>query len=510
MSLLRLTDPKAIRSYLTDASQFSGKAQSVFLAENEKEICEILKEANQKKIPVTVSGGRTGLTGAAVPETGWVLSTEKLSRIQEIRKDPLGKDSWARLEPAIFLKDLDRTLQKESLFYPPDPTGPKAFLGGTLATNASGPNSFKYGATRSYVRRVRVVLANGEILDLRRGQIRADSNNILEIPLQGKKLRVPVPHYSLPKVKHAGGYFASPQMDAVDQFIGSEGTLGVVTEIEVSLLPRPASVMAFVVFLRSEEEAWRLAKKIREARIRNQKGGIEAVPGGAAGGGTNPEETEARILEYFDSGSLEFMRPKFAPIPKEAQACLFIEQEIIETRHATSLQEKWRRLFDAFQGVVEIWQGETPEKQEEFRNFRSALPLAIREFLSEHQQIKIGTDTCVPAQHFEKLMLYHRRGVQRLNSVNVTFGHIGESHVHLNLFPRSEGEAEKARALYPKLIQKAVELGGTFSAEHGVGKLKKTFLRQFYGLKAIEEMKAVKRVLDPNGILGRGNLFEVE
>lgn len=500
--MLRLARPEKIEPYLSDASQLHGQADEVFLPENEQETALLLKEANSKKIPVTISGGKTGLVGAAVPLGGWALSTEKLSRILGIKKDPSGKNSWARVEPGIFLKNLNQALEKDSLFYAPDPTGPKALIGGTLATNASGPNSFKYGDTRRYVRRIRVILAGGEALELRRGQILANRQGTLEIPLVGAgfprprgaataPLRIPVPHYQMPSVKHATGYFAAPGMDAIDLFIGSEGTLGVITEIEVALLPKPAEILAFIAFFPSEEKSWRFARSIRAAH-------------------------ETRVLEYFDSGSLEFLRPKFPSIPKEARAALFIEEEVgagfpRPTGAATApLRDKWFRLFKKGGALDEIWQGDTPEKEEEFRKFRSELPLSVRDFLARHRQMKIGTDTCVPPGHFEELMLFHRRQVEDSGLASVTFGHIGESHVHLNLLPRNQEEAEKGRALYPVLVEKAVALGGTFSAEHGVGKLKRPYLQKLYGPKGIEEMRAVKRIFDPHGILGRGNLFEIQ
>ena len=486
ISLIRLTRPQEIEPYLQDASQFSGQADGVFLPENEREVAEFLKDAHEKKIPVTISSGRTGLAGAAVPLGGWVLSTEKLSRILEVKKDPKGLNGSARVESGLLLKNLNQALEKDSLFYPPDPTGPKALIGGTLATNASGPNSFKYGATRRYLRKIRVVFSDGEILDLRRGQILADPKGILQIPLARKKLNFQIPPYPWPRIKHAGGYFAAPGMDAIDLFIGSEGTLGVITEMEVELLPKPHQVLAFVVFFRSEEDSWRFAKQVRESKT----------------------DLQARALEYFDSGSLDFLRPGFSNLPKESRACLFVEQET-EPEKNKLLLEKWHQFFERGKALRDLWFADSPEKQEAFRKFRSELPLAVRDFLREHRQVKIGTDTCVPHEKFEELMLFHRKRVQASGFQSVTFGHIGESHVHLNLLPRTAEEQEKGRALYPELVRKAMELGGTFSAEHGVGKLKRPYLSQFFGEKAIQEMAALKRVFDPHLILSPGNLFEL-
>ena len=274
-------------------------------------------------------------------------------------------------------------------------------------------------------------------------------------------------------------------MDAVDLFIGSEGTLGVTTEIEIKLLPRPEEVLAFVIFFRTEEDSWRFAKAA-----------------------TGSKDLQPRMLEYFDSGSLEFLRPVHPLIPKEARACIFVEQES-NLSSKKKFSETWGRLFKNEKALKEIWSGDTPKQQEEFRSFRSALPLAVREFLAKHGQVKVGTDTCVPVNRFEELMLFHRQAAGKLGLVNLTFGHIGESHVHLNLLPKNEEESRKARALYPELVKKALTLGGTFSAEHGVGKLKRRYLAEFFGAKAIEEMRIMKQSFDPNFILGRGNLFEL-
>jgi D-lactate dehydrogenase (cytochrome) len=314
--------------------------------------------------------------------------------------------------------------------------------------------------------------------------VTANQSGILELL---PALRIPLPHYTLPSVKHVGGYFSLAGMDAIDLFIGSEGTLGVFTEIELTLLPRPREILAFVVFFPSEEDSWRFSRKFGSPSCR----------------------LHPRILEYFDSGSLQFLRPEFPQIPKRARACLFIEQEV-EEKDNVSISDQWHRFFEEGNALDEIWEADTPETRQEFRNFRSALPLAVREFLSEHHQVKIGTDTCVPQEVFEKLMLFHRQKVETLGIPNVTFGHIGENHVHLNLLPRNAEEAKKARALYPEFIKQALALGGTFSAEHGVGKLKRPYLVQLFGEKAVGEMVALKRIFDPNLILGRGNLFEIE
>lgn len=494
--MLNLQSPSEIEPYLSDASRFQGQAEGVVCPESEQEVAEFLREAHARKIPVTLSGGKTGLAGGAVPLTGWVLSTEKLCRILEVKKPRPGREASASAEPGILLCQFRAAVEQEGFFYPPDPTGPKAYLGGTLATNASGPNSFKYGSTRRFIRRIRGVLATGEIVEIRRGEQVASRQGILEIPLEKRKLKVPVPHYRFPAIKHAGGYFAGPNLDAVDLFIGSEGTLGVVTEIEAALLPLPPQVLAFLVFFRSEEESWRFAARIRE-------GGLKE---------SGPRATIAlhpRVLEYFDHASLDFLKPQFENIPREARACLFVEQEATDESQ-DSLLQKWLTLCREEKALEEVWLGQTPEKREGFRKFRSELPLRVNEFIAQHGQMKMSTDTSVPPDQFETLMLFQRRLLEEAGLRSAAFGHIGENHVHWNLLPRNDSEAEKARSLYRTFVEKAMELGGTFSAEHGVGKLKRAYLEAFYGPPAIQEMAAIKRIFDPHLILGQGNLFEIK
>src|SRR6185369_12800090 len=160
------SQPDEIESFLTDASFIrDGHADRVFLPESIEDVSEILSEANRNRIPVTVSGAGTGTVGGRVAFGGIVLATDKLNHIKSIVHEEHG--GYAITEAGVFLSDLQRAVDQESLLYPPDPTERGCFIGGTLATNASGARTFKYGPTRNYVRRLKVVLASGEILDLR-------------------------------------------------------------------------------------------------------------------------------------------------------------------------------------------------------------------------------------------------------------------------------------------------------------------------------------------------------
>src|SRR5262249_7212101 len=190
----------------------------------------------------------------------------------------------------------------KGMFYPPDPTERTCFVGGTISTNASGARTFKYGATRNYVQALRLVVATGEIIDLRRGEVFADQNGELLIPLaSGGSIAAKLPTYSMPRVrKHASGYFVAPGMDAIDLFIGSEGTLGVIIEAELKLLPKPAGLLSGVVFFDDEKNLLDFVRAARERSLANRVRSPTVREG-------NSSNLDARALEYFDIESLKFL-----------------------------------------------------------------------------------------------------------------------------------------------------------------------------------------------------------
>jgi D-lactate dehydrogenase (cytochrome) len=224
-----------LQNYLTDASNMQGGfADKLFIPESADELAEILRQANQEKIAVTISGARTGTVGGAIAFGGYIISLEKLNKIKEVSKSRL----FAEVEAGVVLMDLQRAVERENLFYPPDPTEWSCQIGGTVATNASGAKSFKYGATRKYVERLEIVLANGEFLDIKRGENFAENGYIKLRTRAGNNISAKIPTYLPPNTrKNASGYFSSEKLDAIDFFIGSEGTLGVITEIDLKILP---------------------------------------------------------------------------------------------------------------------------------------------------------------------------------------------------------------------------------------------------------------------------------
>lgn len=494
--MLTKTNPDEIQSFLADSSNLpGGSAARVVFPENIEEVAKLLAEAARDHLPVTIAGAGTGIVGGRVPFGGVVLATDRLNRIKEIVLDKEG-GGHAVVEAGVMLADFQRAVGQHGLIYLPDPTEWSCFLGGTIATNASGARSFKYGATRNFVQRLKIALTTGDILDLRRGQAMASKDGVLQLSLPGgRSIHVPLPSYRMPETrKHASGYYVTPEMDALDLFIGSEGTLGVVCEIEVGLLPRPEGVLSGVVFFKSEEN---LLAFVREAR----RSSLDTRAGKLA------EGIDARALEFFDAESLRLLKSRYERVPTEAEGAIFFEQE---TSAATeeSLQSAWLALLEQHDAMMDdSWFAVNEHERRELSEFRHQLPVLVNEWLARHHQRKVSTDMAVPDAEFPAMLKFYKDELRSSRLQYVIFGHIGDNHVHVNIMPRDEAEAERARSLYAQFVRRAVADGGTISAEHGIGKLKRDYLRVLYGEEHLREMAALKRALDPACILGRGNIF---
>ena len=501
------SDPDQIQSFLTDASYLQGgSASSIHFPETPEEVAEILAKASRERTPVTVSGAGTGTVAGRVPFGGIVIATDKLNQIKSIVKRDDGGRAVA--EAGVILRDLQKFVDSEGLLYPPDPTERSCFLGGTIATNASGARTFKYGPTRSYIDRLKIALATGDVIDVRRGMLRADQNGVIHVPLsQGRSIKAHLPGYHLPDVrKHAAGYYSAPGMDALDLFIGSEGTLGVIVEAEVRLLPKPEGLLSGVVFFATNDDLLAFVADAREASLQTRRDAESAVLCGL------PAEPsiDARALEYFDNESLSFLRQRYHTVPEQAVGAVFFEQE---TTPGTEdiLMTEWLRLLEGHHALGdESWFANTEDDQEKLREFRHQLPVLMNEWFARYNQQKVSTDMAVPDDQFASMLNFYEQTLRASDLRYTIFGHIGDNHVHVNILPRDDAEGTRAREIYMEFVRRAVSVGGTISAEHGIGKLKREYLREMYSDDQLHEMAALKRAFDPAAILGRGNIFDEE
>jgi D-lactate dehydrogenase (cytochrome) len=527
--MLIKSHPDEIQSFLSDASHMrDGHAERVLFPESTEEVAEVLRGATRDKTPVTVSGAGTGTVGGRIPFAGIVLATDRLKQIKSLGHE--GPGGRAVAEAGVRLSDLQRFVESENLFYPPDPTERSCFLGGTVATNASGARTFKYGPTRNYVRRLKIALATGDVIEVRRNELHADSRGKIKIPLpSGRLLEAHLPSYCMPRTrKHASGYYVAPEMDLIDLFIGSEGTLGVVTEIELALLPKPEGLLSGIVFFTADENVLSFVSEARAASLANRQSrdgevnrlgpliekametSERQVRQAPSSNHSNNWAIDARALEYFDGESLKFLRQKYEMIPGAAVGAIFFEQE---TTPATedSLMTEWLSLLERYNALIDdSWFATNEHDQAKLREFRHALPVLMNEWFARHNQRKVSTDMSVPDEAFPGMLHFYQDTLRTSDLRYTIFGHIGDNHVHVNILPRNDDEATEARDIYLQFLKRAAAVGGTLSAEHGIGKLKRDYLRLFYSEEHLREMAALKRAFDPAGILGRGNIFSEE
>lgn len=518
--------------YLKDESRSVGEAQTVSFPADEEQVRAILRQLHEDATPVTVQGGRTGLAAGAVPHGGHVLNLSKMNRCLGMRvqdagvaaENPAGQPAFfVSVQPGVVLSQLRKDLEDKNVataswdaqslaawerfcdapeqFFPTDPTETSATIGGIVACNASGARSFSYGPARPHVSALRVVLSDGDVLELRRGETFADGNRLDLVTESGGALAVELPSYTMPRAKNASGYYAAPGMDAIDLFIGSDGTLGVITQIELALLPVPAVTWGVSCFLPSEQAALDLTVLVRE------------------------DLSCAAAIEYFDADALDILRVQkaqstaFASLPAiadDARCCVYVELACGSEEEAYEALYRLGGLLTQVGGSEEAtWVGRTALDREAQRFFRHAVPESVNMLIDERRKAdptitKLGSDMAVPDEHLHEVVAMYRRTLAEEGLQTAVWGHIGDNHLHVNVLPRDHEDYARGKALYQRWAQTVSDLGGAVSAEHGVGKLKRDFLRTMYGDEAIAQMARTKLQLDPKAQLGRGNLFGEE
>ena len=508
--------------YLRDESRSSGSAQSISFAQTEAEVIALIREFSAQNAYITVQGGRTGISGGAVPCGGHVLNLSRMTAVRGLRQ---GSDGcfYVRVEPGLPLVNLREMLERKSLdsalfdaeskaaaelfskapeqFFSPDPTETTATLGGIAACNASGARSFLYGPARSYITALRVVLADGQTLALERGKVHARGRKLSLRTEQGTELEVPLPLYQMPKTKNASGYYIEDNLDAIDLFIGSDGTLGVITQIEIKLLPLPEFIWGANCFVENERQAIAFAEALRR------------------------QVDQVASIEYFDADALDILRRqkasgnafgKLPDIAAEHTACVYCE---LHCTTEDAALERLSRIGDILLelGVDErsVWVAHTAAELKNLLLLRHAVPESVNMLIGERKRIdpvitKLGSDMSVPNDKLTEVIQMYRRTLDENGLETAVWGHIGDNHLHVNILPRSAAEHAAGKELFRTWAHTITEYGGAISAEHGVGKLKTGLLAIMYGEQAVREMAAVKAALDPQGLLGMGNMFPAE
>jgi D-lactate dehydrogenase (cytochrome) len=508
------TDAETIGAYLEDAAHYpGGRAAGVALPRTEGEVAALVR-ASRCVLPI---GAQSSVTGGATPFDDLVISTARMASIVEIRGDRV------RVQPGVAIAALQEALGPAGRYYPPFPTYTGAFAGGVVATNASGAATFKYGSTRDWVEGLTVTLASGDVLDLERGQTRAHPDGYFEI----EQTRIPVPTYRMPDVaKRSAGYFAAPEMDLIDLFVGSEGTLGVVTEITFRVLTLVPAFALALVSLPSEQTAVELVKTLRRASQRTWR---ERDPRGLDVAAI--ENMDRRCLQVLQEDGLD--RQHDVTFPAATAMALLIQLELppemtaaraydeIQAALSPSAPDtplvRFCRLLDEF-GVLDATELALPgdqKRRQQLLDVREAVPTAINQRVGEAKRAtgqdieKTAADMIVPFEHFADMLAIYHDGYGRRGLDHAIWGHISDGNVHPNVIPRTVDDVRRGREAILEFGREVTRRGGCPLAEHGVGRspVKQALLKQLYGDTGLDEMRAVKRALDPGRKLARGVLF---
>lgn len=510
--------------YLSDESKITvGPFDFLFFPENEAELSAVIKAMAARKVEVTVAGARTGLVGGCVPPKGALVSLEKMDRLLGVYYDGHAEEWRISAETGIRLDQLaamalnksftglgsnpDPALMEQirhyrqdpgKYFYPPDPTEMSASLGGTVATNASGARTYRYGPTRDWVRKIRVMTATGEVLDIPRGKYFSSPSGWFAIYDSGAKpYSFRVPDYTMPRTKNTAGIYACPHMDLIDLFIGSEGVFGIITAVDVGLLPWEQKC-SIVQFTSSDRQAIELVQKLRADK-----------------------RLKLDFLEFYSEHALDLLREMQAqacrmvgmpPIPPRAGAAVCFELSFDPLEQAPDFKALESTVSSAGASISDSWAGYEPSELARFKHFRHLIPEKVSQVIAERKTKypaihRLSSDLAVPDEHLADMWHLYQQRLDDAGLQWVGFGHVGNNHLHISCMPRDMQDLERGLEIYAQFAQQAVVFGGAVSAEHGIGKIKAKFLSKMYSPDQIEQMRAVKKALDPGLLLNPGNVF---
>jgi glycolate oxidase len=437
-------DPDSLQRYGIDALLIGRPADLVLLPADASQIAAIARRCHEDRIPLVVRGAGTGYTGGAVPVRGGVVvSMERLDRILQIDEENL----LAVVQPHVITRDLQDAVEARGLFYPPDPASLKqSSLGGNVAECAGGPRAVKYGTTKRYVLALEAVLPSGEI-------IRTGSK----------------------AVKNVVGY------DLTQLLVGSEGTLAIITEITLRLVPKPAVQSTLQAIFTSIDAAVNAVSRILAARV---------VPA---------------TVEIIDAESLAAVTRRLGrPVaPAGAGAMLIIEVDGVPGGVLEESQRVMQACADA--GAVVLSRAESATDRDRIWEARRELSFALRALAPR----KINHDLVVPRGRVPQLFDLVSRVREKYHLLIPCFGHAGDGNIHVNLMvdPADADEMSRAAAAERELFEGVVALEGSISGEHGIGFSKAPFLGLELSADTIALMQRIKLAFDPHQILNPGKLW---
>lgn len=436
--------PESCERFSRDESEAEGRIPDlVVLAESAEDIRATLAAAQEASVPVTPRAAGTGRTGGAVPvAAGIVLDTTRMNSIVEIDRG----DLVAVVQPGVILKDLHSAVEREGLFYPPDPNSVESCaLGGNIAENAGGPRAFKYGVTRDYVLGLDATLMGGTPLRL------------------GRRT-----------VKGVAGY------DLAGLFVGSEGTLGVVSSMTLQLIPKPEMVYTLFGLFSAPKDATRAVEAIIQRGV---------VP---------------RCLEFTDGGALEAIRRQGVGIDPAAGAMLLIEVDGDESACDRDMVKVGEACTEI--GAIDVLVAQDGVQRDKLWAARRELSRAIRELAKN----KLAEDVVVPRSRITDLLEAVERNGEKHRVRTLAYGHAGDGNLHVNFLWDEEDEVPRVQQCIEAMMRDVVEMRGTISGEHGIGVLKIPFLPIEQSAELIAVQRRIKDVFDPHGLMNPGKIFATD
>lgn len=435
-------DREACATYASDESDAVGRQPDILvIAASRDDVVRTLQIAEACGVPVTPRAGGTGRTGGAVPVAGGILlATHALNQVKEIDRENL----IAVVEPGVITGQLHELVEKENLFYPPDPNSlASCMIGGNLAENAGGPRAFKYGVTREYVLGVETCLMGGRVIR------------------SGKRT-----------VKGVTGY------DVTALLVGSEGTLGVFTEATLRLVPKPREIATVLALFDDVQRAATAVSALIAAGL---------VP---------------RCLELMDAATLDAVRAQSVAIDPKARAMLLIETDGDQATTEASL-EKIGELLSAHEGVVDLVVAQDASQRARLWEARRMLSRATRKIA----KYKLSEDVVVPRSKIVELLKRVDAIGKKENVMHLTYGHAGDGNLHVNFLWNDDEERMRVDAAIHSLMQATIDLGGTLSGEHGIGIAKIPYMHLEQSPELIDLQRGLKRVFDPKELLNPGKIF---
>lgn len=429
--------------YAYDATGTPFLPDAVIFPGSESEISQILRLASKEQFIVVPRGTGSGMTGGAVPvKGGLVLVTSRMNQILEINEN----NFFARVQPGVIVADIHKSVEEKGLFYPPDPASSSVCtIGGNIGECAGGPRAVKYGVTRDYVLGLTAVLPSGEVIKT-----------------------------GVATAKGVAGY------DLTRLLVGSEGTLAVVTEITLKLLPKPETTKTMAVFFDSMQKAAKTVSGIMRETV---------VP---------------RCVEFLDDACLQLVKDALSfELPEQIKALLIIELDGNADRVEKDAEKIKKQCFDHDALNVLVAADET--EAQKLWNARKALSPLLYKIATN----KINEDIVVPIDKIPD-MVEEIQNIQKISGLKVvSFGHAGDGNIHCNIMynKTDDNELKRAETAVDDLFDATLKLGGTITGEHGVGITKMKYLPQEIGTTQLALMKGIKKVFDPQNILNPGKIF---